>query len=251
MANEEQLAIDPHRPARRDTSPLRGRMGGGLSYFVFAIFLLLLQACGALPIRSPEVESTVTAVKQSRLISTSTATVTETIVPAQATLTEFARQAEGTRQALVETEVSMQQNADATATARALGATATALAPQPPVDVQIEVQADVIWQDTGINVRPGDTVKIQYVAGEWSIWVDTDPMTNGEGQSGRTEDCRLMPEANLGGLIGRVGDNQPFFIGNGAEVFSDFAGNLQLSMNDCPPFESNGGALTVHVIIDR
>jgi hypothetical protein len=222
-----------------------------LSYFVFATCFLLMQACGVFPSRSPEVDSTATFIKQSRLISTSTTTVTATLVPAQATLTEFASQAEGTRQVLAETEVSMQQNADATATARALAATGTALAPQPPVDVQIDVQADVMWQDTGIIVRPGDTVKIQYVAGEWSIWVDTDPMTDGEGQRGRIEDCRLMPEANLGGLIGRVGDNPPFFIGNGAEIFSDYAGNLQLSMNDCMPFESNGGALTVRVIIDR
>jgi hypothetical protein len=60
-----------------------------------------------------------------------------------------------------------------------------------------------------------------------------------------------MPEANLGGLIGRVGDNSSFFVGNAVEVFSNYAGNLQLSMNDCTPFESNGGALIVHVIINR
>lgn len=76
-------------------------------------------------------------------------------------------------------------------------------------------------------------------------------MTDGNGQTGRPEDCRLMPEANLGGLIGRVGENPPFFIGNEADLFSEHNGTLQLSMNDCTPFESNGGALTVAVIIER
>ena len=74
---------------------------------------------------------------------------------------------------------------------------------------------------------------------------------DGNGQVGRPENCRLMPEANLSGLIGRVGENPPFFIGNAADLFSEYHGSLQLSMNDCTPFESNGGALTVAVIIER
>lgn len=221
------------------------------SYFGLAILGLLIQACGAFPVSSPEAEVRTVTESSPTSTVTSTATATATVIPAHATLTEYARQAEGTRQVLMDTQVAVNQSADATATARALAATATALAPQPPVDVQVEVPADVIWQDTGIIVRRGDTIKFQYVAGKWSIWVDVDPMTDGEGQSGRPEDCRLMPQANLGGLIGRVGDNPPFFIGNQAEIYSDYAGNLQLSMNDCTPFESNGGALTVNVIIDR
>lgn len=151
----------------------------------------------------------------------------------------------------MDTQVALAQNANATATSRALDLTATALAPLPPVDVQIDVRADAPWQDTGLPVRTGDRLQIRYIAGAWSIWVGADPMTDGNGQTGRPENCRLMPEANLSGLIGRVGENPLFFIGNEADLFSGYAGSLQLSMNDCTPFESNGGALTVQIIIER
>ena len=132
--------------------------------FSLGIFILLTLACGAFPIPVLEFESTATVVKPVTPTSsiTTTATLTETLSPAQATLTEYARQAEGTRQVLADTEVALMQNIDATATARALDATASVLAPLPSIDEQIEVQANVMWQDTGIQVRRGDTVKIRY-----------------------------------------------------------------------------------------
>jgi hypothetical protein len=219
-----------------------------ISHVGSIILLLLIQACASPPL--PTSEPTVSS-SSTEPPPTATRTATATLHPAEATLTEFARQAEGTRQILADTQVALEQNANATATSRALDATATALAPLPPVDVQIDVQSDAPWQDTGLQVRRGDRVQVLYISGEWSIWVGADPMTDGNGQTGRPEDCRLMPEANLSGLIGRVGESPPFFIGNEADLFSEYDGSLQLSMNDCTPFESNGGALTVAVIIER
>lgn len=221
--------------------------------FGLVTLILLTLACVAFPTPVFEFESTATVVKPAAPTSsiTTTATLTETLSPAQAILTEYARQAEGTRLVLADTEVALRQSIDATAIARALDATASALAPLPSINEQIEVQANVIWQDTEIQVRRGDTVKIRYVKGKWSIWPNVDPLTDGNGQNGRPETCRIMPESNLGALIGRVGENPPFFIGNGAEIYSDYAGSLQLSMNDCPGFSDNGGALTVAVVIDR
>ena len=218
-----------------------------LSYFATTVLLLWAQGCASLPALLPQATLSPTAT----ITLTASPTATSTPHPAQATLTEFARQAEGTRQVLAETQVALEQNADATATSRALDATATALAPLPTVNAQVEVQADAPWQDTGFPVKRGDRLQIKYISGEWSIWVEADPMTDGNGQTGRPEDCRLMPDANLSGLIGRVGENPPFFIGNEADLFSEYNGNLQLSMNDCTPFESNGGALTVAIIIER
>ena len=211
------------------------------------VLIVLTCACGSPSIATTEM--TVSPTSEPTL--TSSPTATSSPLPAQATLTEYARQAEGTRQVLVETQVALEQNANATATSRALDATAAALAPLPTVSVQVVIQADVPWQDTGYLVRQGDRLQITYLSGEWSIWVDADPMTDGNGQTGRPEDCRLMPEANLSGLIGRVGENPPFFVGNEADLFSEYTGNLQLSMNDCTPFESNGGALTVAILIER
>jgi hypothetical protein len=77
-------------------------------------------------------------------------------------LTEYARQAEGTRQVLADTEVALMQSNGATATARPLDATARALDPLSSVNEQVEVQANVMWQDTGIQVRLGISVKIRY-----------------------------------------------------------------------------------------
>lgn len=219
-----------------------------LCYVASAMLLLLVQACAS--VSQPTGQET-TSPTETKPAPTATKTATRTLRPAEATLTEFAHQAEGTRQVLADTQLALDLNADATATSRALDATATALAPLPPVDVQIDVQADAPWQDTGLAIRRGDRVQIKYISGEWSIWVGADPMTDGNGQTGRPEDCRLMPEANLGGLIGRVGENPPFFIGDEADLFSEYNGTLQLSMNDCTPFESNGGMLTVAVLIER
>lgn len=218
-----------------------------LFHFISSALLLLTYACSRPPVATLEATVSPTA----KPTFTSTPTATSSPLPAQATATEFARQAEGTRQVLVNTQVALEQNVNATSTSRALDATATALAPQPTVSVQVVIQADAPWQDTGYLVRQGDRVQIKYLSGEWSIWVDVDPMTDGNGQTGRPEDCRLMPEANLSGLIGRVGENPPFFVGNEADLFSEYTGNLQLSMNDCTPFESNGGALTVAILIER
>lgn len=220
-----------------------------LSYPAFAVLLLLASGCGVVASPSPAPEPAVTATEQGT--STGTSTITATLGPADIALTEYARQAEGTRQVLVETEVALKQSIDATATARSLDQTATALAPLPPVSQEVEVQANVMWQDTGIQVRYGDTVKFQYISGQWTIWIDADPLTDGMGQYGREETCRLMPEANLGGLVGRVGDGPPFFIGNEIEIYSVQNGTLQLSINDCPQFDNNAGSLTVSVVIDR
>ncbi len=224
-----------------------------LQYFAFIIFTGLTLACAVIPGAGvgPKFTATVPARPTISPSTTSTPTKTATLSPAQLELTQFANQAEGTRQVLVETEVALLQSIDATGTARSLDATASILAPLPAVDEQVAVQANIMWQDTGIQVRLGNTINIQYISGEWTIWIDADPLTDGVGQYGRDETCRLMLAYNLGGLIGRVGDNPAFFVGNGTEYYSNYNGTLQLSINDCPQFGNNAGSLTVSVVIER
>lgn len=228
---------------------MRATRSQQLTYFCLAAGILLTLACAAFTIPGLKPGFTATAIIP--VAPTGTRTATATLLPAHATLTEYARQAEGTRRVLADTQVALMQNIDATGTARSLDATATFLAPLPSISEQLDVQANVMWQDTGIQVRRGDTVKIQYISGKWSIWLDADPLTDGNGQSGRDETCGLLQGANIGALIGRVGGNPPFLIGNGTEIYIDYDGTLQLSMNDCPEFGNNGGALTVSVVIDR
>lgn len=117
----------------------------------------------------------------------------------------------------------------------------------------IEAQANLKWQDTGISVSAGDDVTIRYVSGQWSIWLNNpgDPLTDGNGQSGRKETCHLLPQANLGSLIGKIADTPPFFVGNETSFHSDSTSNLFLSMNNCGNFKDNGGSLTVNVRVWR
>ena len=117
------------------------------------------------------------------------------------------------------------------------------------VPYSITVQANTKWQDTGISVHAGDAIKITYISGHWSIWLNVDPLTDGNGQTGRSEICQLIPEANLGSLIGKVGAGAPFFVGNGTTMHSDSTGPLLLSINDCENFQDNGGFLTVDIAV--
>ena len=161
-----------------------------LSHFT-ATIVLLAHACSSAPVTTSE--ATVN----------STSTFTPTPRPAEPILTEFAWQAEGTRQVLADTQVALEQNANATATSRAL-------VPQPAMDVEIEVQVRCTLAGIGLLVQRGNRVQIRYLAGELSIWAGADPMTDSSGQAGRVEDCRFMPEANLGGLIERWVKILPF-----------------------------------------
>ena len=115
------------------------------------ILILLTLACGAFSAPVVESESTVTVVKSATPTSSiaPTTTFTETLSPAQAALTEYARQAEGTRQVLGITEVALKQSVDATATARALDATASILAPLPSVDGTITLIAPGVGSEPG------------------------------------------------------------------------------------------------------
>jgi hypothetical protein len=131
------------------------------------------------------------------------------------------------------------------------GATATYTPQQPVNSYTVVVQAKVRRQDTEIFVNPQDSVNISYVSGQWSIWQGNslDPSTDGNGQNGRRETCALMPQKNIGSLIGRVADNQPFFIGNGTAFRSSYSGNLSFSINDCANFQDNEGSLTIMVSV--
>ena len=50
----------------------------------------------------------------------------------------------------------------------------------------------------------------------------------------------LMPSVNAGALIGRVGNSQPFGIGNQSSVPMPFDGILFLAVNDDQPSDNSG-----------
>ncbi|MWB93281.1 hypothetical protein GON26_02825 [Flavobacterium sp. GA093] len=105
------------------------------------------------------------------------------------------------------------------------------------VETFVPVNATQPWQDTGVTVQPGNSSIISYESGLWTA----DPQTN----NGNLYDANGCPgiivtqsgypvqNVNMGALIGQVGTNPPFFIGNGPVVTpAGQSGALQLCIND-------------------
>lgn len=99
------------------------------------------------------------------------------------------------------------------------------------------IQANQSWFDTGIVIQPGSTVTVAYQSGLWTA----DPQTN----NGQLYDANGCPgltvtqpgyplqNVNMGALVGQVGSNSVFLIGNGpTTVPSGQSGTLKLCVND-------------------
>jgi hypothetical protein len=124
--------------------------------------------------------------------------------------------------------------------------------PSAPVTVQqrkFEVSA-LGWNDTGIVISAGDWLQISVVGGRWTVYTGSAPFTDGNGWEGRRDLCTSITDHDTGGLVGQIGNNPPFWVGNDTALRpSPYAGNLKLSINDCPPFGGNEGSLTVHIAV--
>jgi hypothetical protein len=101
-------------------------------------------------------------------------------------------------------------------------------------DVDTSVDATSSWKNAGY-VNAGKTYTIKYVGGMWTA----NPNLNGGnlyGPSGSnvvaTQPGYALVGANEGALVGRIGNNPPFLIGNGATTPAGQTGQLQLVIND-------------------
>ncbi len=126
-------------------------------------------------------------------------------------------------------------------------------APQP---VSAVVAANGGWQRTQVTVQAGGQLTIS-ATGRWASAPQspntiaranipgTDangyPNTAGQGQT-------ILPSANIGALIGRIGDGAPFLVGASYNGTAPASGVLSLSMNDnSESFGDNSGRLAVNV----
>jgi hypothetical protein len=118
------------------------------------------------------------------------------------------------------------------ATALLLCATAWAQAPSRQIDVP--ASTDKPWTDTGIEVRPGDTVVI---TAEGTLTLPQEKTCGPDGQARGFRDLmKAYPvnEAGLGALIGRIGSSDvavPFLVGGRKVVQMHRAGRLFLGIN--------------------
>lgn len=114
------------------------------------------------------------------------------------------------------------------------------------------------WTDTGVVAQPGSQITVTATSGEWT----SNPNTNG----GKLYDANGCPgliatqpgyplqNVNEGALIGRVGTNPPFLIGNGpVQTPPGQSGALQLVINDDlgglygPGLKDNSGCIQVKI----
>jgi len=110
-----------------------------------------------------------------------------------------------------------------------------------------EVFANQEWQDTGIEVRPGKTLTVLYTSGLWSPWGGGSYDGIGSGGDPKCS-CNVMEGVSHAALIGKIGDNAPFLVGNSFKQTMGEAGDLFLRINDSR-LGDNSGSLKVEIIL--
>ena len=122
----------------------------------------------------------------------------------------------------------------------------------------VEVYANKYWQDTGVEIRQGETITIQYVSGEWSPF--SGYYTDGQGCTDPnvcTQDLAVLqsfPDNIVSGihatLIARINQGPIIVVGNEITFEAENTGSLLLRMND-KSTSDNSGSLIVSVKIRR
>ena len=117
-------------------------------------------------------------------------------------------------------------------------------------DVEIiNVEAKDGWTNTHIKVEAGDLLTIIYVSGRWSPWPGGEYDAIGSGGDPRCR-CNVMEGVSHAALIGRIGDFEPFLIGERYHHSIGESGILYLGINDVDLYD-NSERLQVRVEIDE
>jgi hypothetical protein len=108
------------------------------------------------------------------------------------------------------------------------------------------VPAQRPWTPTGLTVRQGQTLTFN-TTGEIQLSADANDKASSAGSNtGRYAPRSAMPRALAGALIGRIGNGQPFGIGNQGSIVAPANGQLFLGVND-DTFNDNQGAFQVTI----
>jgi hypothetical protein len=114
-------------------------------------------------------------------------------------------------------------------------------------EYQVTVPSTVMWWDSGIDVAAGNTLTFS-AFGAWTHHAGA--RTYGPEGLGRIGEGCVLPEADGGALIGRIGSGAGFGIGTSHSLVSSGSGRLYLCMNDWPGgFGNNSGSVSVHVTV--
>ncbi|MGW8227051.1 MAG: hypothetical protein ACWGOY_15020, partial [Anaerolineales bacterium] len=107
------------------------------------------------------------------------------------------------------------------------------------------ISANLGWDSLGMYLRQGQQFEIA-ATGSWNNEPEGNPIGPAGGEG--FEPASILPSAPIGALIGRIGYNPPFEVGEHALLTADYGGELYLRMNDNPQaLSDNTGSLEVTV----
>ena len=116
-----------------------------------------------------------------------------------------------------------------------------------PGAATFEIAANQVWQDTGVSVKPGDILTIEYVSGQWAPWPGGAYDASGTGVVSYC-DCNVMQYVSHASLIGKIGDGDPFSVGSYYSHAVTQSGPLDLQINDAV-LRDNAGSITVKISV--
>ena len=107
------------------------------------------------------------------------------------------------------------------------------------------VEASEGWTNTQINIEDGYLLTITYLSGRWSPGLDVEVDSIGYGGDPRSMNNVIMGVSHAA-LIGRIGDHEPFLVGERYHHSMGESGILYLGINDSD-LGNNSGHLQVKV----
>jgi hypothetical protein len=118
---------------------------------------------------------------------------------------------------------------------------------QPGAPGSVVVVANQAWTPTGLIVRRGETLTFQ-TTGEVQLSGDPNDKAHSAGSYSqrRPGGGAPLPQELAGALVARIGNGQPFAIGNNTTVTMPDAGQLFLGVND-DSLGDNGGQFNVSI----
>lgn len=135
--------------------------------------------------------------------------------------------------------------------------------PPPPTDQPVTsnvvVPANQVWQAAATNLRAGGRLQVA-AQGQWTMRGQTQRVaaaqvasqfTGPDGYPDLRNERALLPSANIGALIGRIGENgAPFLIGASYDQPIPADGTLFVAMNDIiEQFGDNQGRMAILVTV--
>ena len=118
---------------------------------------------------------------------------------------------------------------------------------------QVEVYADKEWQDTGAFVSEGQSLRINYLRGQWSQCVGGEACSyvDANGLDFESPQDNVMASGCKDArLIARVSYASPFCIGGQFYGKAEQSGHLQLRMNDASAGD-NAGSVIVSIEVEN